>query len=70
MSTVLVMGSCVICETTQTGCPWSRPRVSLSIYLSIYLHFDEEYDVDEKEVGGGLLSRRGRALSGVELVAF
>ena len=28
-------GSCVIRETTQTGCPWSRPRVSLSIYLSI-----------------------------------
>ena len=23
---------------TQTGRPWSRPRVSLSIYLSIYLH--------------------------------
>ena len=33
----LVTGSCVIRETTQTGCPWSRPRVSLSIYLSIYL---------------------------------
>ena len=32
----LVTGSCVIRETTQTGCPWSRPRVSLSIYLSIY----------------------------------
>eukprot|EP00964_Phaeocystis_antarctica_P104449 scaffold69570_cov59-Phaeocystis_antarctica.AAC.1 len=31
----LVTGSCVIRETTQTGCPWSRPRVSLSIYLSI-----------------------------------
>ena len=31
-----VMGSCVIRETTQTGCPWSRPRVSLSIYLFIY----------------------------------
>ena len=30
-------GSCVIRETTHTGCPWSRPRVSLSIYLSIYL---------------------------------
>eukprot|EP00964_Phaeocystis_antarctica_P017050 scaffold9393_cov66-Phaeocystis_antarctica.AAC.3 len=29
-----VMGSCAIRETTQTGCPWSRPRVSLSIYLS------------------------------------
>ena len=26
----LVMGSCVIRETTQTGCPWSWPRVSLS----------------------------------------
>jgi hypothetical protein len=24
-----------ICETTPTGCPRSRPRVSLSIYLSI-----------------------------------
>ena len=32
----LVTGSCVIRETTQTGCPRSRPRVSLSIYLSIY----------------------------------
>ena len=31
----LVTGSCVIRETTQTGCPWARPRVSLSI--SIYL---------------------------------
>ena len=30
-------GSCVICDTTPTGCPRSRPRVSLSIYLSIYL---------------------------------
>ena len=30
-------GSCVIRETTQTGCPWSRPRVSLSIYLEIDL---------------------------------
>ena len=29
----LVTGSCVIRETIQTGCPWSRPRVS--IYLSI-----------------------------------
>jgi hypothetical protein len=29
--------SCVICETTPTGCPRSRPRVSPSIYLSIYL---------------------------------
>jgi len=28
-----------ICETTPTGCPRSRPRVSLSIYLSIYLCF-------------------------------
>jgi hypothetical protein len=28
----LVTGSCVICETTPTGCPRSRPRVSLSIY--------------------------------------
>ena len=26
-----------ICETTLTGCPRSRPRVSLSIYLSAYL---------------------------------
>ena len=34
----LVTGSCVIRETTQTGCPWSWPRVSLSIYLSIYLN--------------------------------
>ena len=33
----LVTGSCVNRETTQTGCPWSWPRVSLSIYLSIYL---------------------------------
>ena len=32
----LVTGSCVIRETTHTGCPWSRPRVSLSIYLSRY----------------------------------
>ena len=24
-------------ETTQMGCPWSRPRVSLSIYLNLYL---------------------------------
>ena len=31
----LVTGSCVSRETTQTGCPRSRPRVSLSIYLSI-----------------------------------
>ena len=31
----MVTGSCVIRETTQTGCPWSRPRVSLSIYLPI-----------------------------------
>ena len=31
----LVTGSCVIRETTQAGCPWSRPRVALSIYLSI-----------------------------------
>ena len=30
-----VTGSCVIRETTQTGCPWSRLRVSLSIYVSI-----------------------------------
>eukprot|EP00964_Phaeocystis_antarctica_P050536 scaffold29380_cov70-Phaeocystis_antarctica.AAC.7 len=30
----LVTGSCVFRETTQTGCPWSWPRVSLSIYLS------------------------------------
>ena len=30
----LVTGSCVLRETTQTGCPWSRPRVSRSIYLS------------------------------------
>ena len=29
----LVTGSCVFRETTQTGCPWSWPRVSLSIYL-------------------------------------
>jgi len=28
-------GSCVICETTPTGCPRSRPRVSPSIHLSI-----------------------------------
>ena len=35
----LVMGSCVIRETAQSGCPWSRPRVSLSIYLSIYLAY-------------------------------
>ena len=27
-------GTFVICETTPTGCPRSRPRVSLSIYLS------------------------------------
>ena len=27
----MVTGSCVIRETTQTGCPWSRPRVSLSL---------------------------------------
>ena len=25
----LVTGSRVICETTQIGCPWSRPRVSI-----------------------------------------
>ena len=31
----MVTGSCVIRETTQTGCPWSRPRVSLSIYRSL-----------------------------------
>ena len=30
-------GSRVIRETTQTGCPWSRPRVSLSLSLSVYL---------------------------------
>eukprot|EP00964_Phaeocystis_antarctica_P020930 scaffold11583_cov54-Phaeocystis_antarctica.AAC.2 len=35
----LVTGSCVNRETTQTGCPWSRPRVSLSIYLSIHLFY-------------------------------
>ena len=29
----MVTGSCVIRETTQTGCPRSRPRISLSIYL-------------------------------------
>ena len=33
----LVTGSCVIRETTQTGCRRSRPRVSLSIYLSTNL---------------------------------
>ena len=27
-----VMGSCVIRETTQTGRPWSWPRVKFSIY--------------------------------------
>eukprot|EP00964_Phaeocystis_antarctica_P114699 scaffold78641_cov74-Phaeocystis_antarctica.AAC.7 len=26
----LVTGSCVIRETTQTGCPWSRPRMTLA----------------------------------------
>eukprot|EP00964_Phaeocystis_antarctica_P145685 scaffold111797_cov61-Phaeocystis_antarctica.AAC.1 len=31
----IVCLSCVFRETTQTGCPWSWPRVSLSI--SIYL---------------------------------
>ena len=36
----LVTGSRVIRETTQTGRPWSRPRVSLSIYLSIGLQRD------------------------------
>ena len=31
-------GSCVIRETTQTGCPWSgHAFLYLSIYLSIYL---------------------------------
>ena len=33
----LVTGSCVMRETTQIGCPWSRPRVSLSIHLSIWV---------------------------------
>ena len=32
-----VTGSCVIRETTQTGRPRLRPRVSPPIYLSIYL---------------------------------
>ena len=32
----MVTGSCVLRETAQTGCPWSRPRLSLSwTYLSI-----------------------------------
>ena len=35
----LVTGDCVIRETTQTGCPWSRPRVSLSIYYLDLLFF-------------------------------
>ena len=30
------MGSCVIRETTRAGRPRLRPRVSLSLYLSIY----------------------------------
>ena len=37
-------GSCVIRETTQTGCPWSRLRVSLSLFLSIYLAVAENYN--------------------------
>ena len=36
----LVTGSCVICETTPTGRPRSRPRVSLSIYLSILSFYE------------------------------
>ena len=33
----LVTGSCVIREKTQTGRPWSRPRVCLSISIYLYL---------------------------------
>ena len=55
----LVTGSCVIRETTQTGCPWSRPRVSLSIYLSIYLSIRAFF------TGSNLIARtRGRARDG------
>ena len=32
----LVTGSCVYLRDDPTGCPRSRPRVSLSIYLSLY----------------------------------
>ena len=42
----LVTGSCVIRETTQTGCPWSRPRVSLSI-LSM-----QAWELREMALGG------------------
>ena len=36
--------------------------------MSTVLQFDEEYDVDDKEVGGGIMGRWGKVLSGVELV--
>ena len=53
----LVTGSCVIRETTQTGRPWSRPRVSLSIslsiYLSVYLSISPQL-VTEQRLGLGL----------------
>ena len=53
----LVTGGCVIRETTQTGRPWSRPRVSLSIslsiYLSVYLSISPQL-VTEQRLGLGL----------------
>ena len=47
---------------------FSVPEPPLKV-VSTVLEFDEEYDVDENEVGGGLLGRKGRVQSGVELVA-
>ena len=49
----LVTGSCAICETTPTGCPRSRPCVSLSIsiYLSIYLSIPLSYSATARGTG-------------------
>ena len=54
----LVTGSCVIRETTQAGCPWSRSRVSLSIYLYPTVHpvFPPDPSLPAR---GGCASARG-----------
>ena len=46
---------CVIRETTQTGCPWSRPRVYLSLYLSLSIY--RAYEVRARSDGVLQLAR-------------
>ena len=55
----------VLCLATSKH--FSVPEPPLKV-TSTVLQFDEEYDVDDKEVGGGIMGRWGKVLSGVELV--